>query len=64
MELAASNNPITLLLAFSHFYYVEFHRTPKGRMKKFEAPIINVDHHRLRALYPNICHQSDFSVLF
>lgn len=64
MQLSETNNPITLLLAFSHFYYVEFSRTPKGRMKKFSKPTLNMDHERLRKTFPNICNESDFSVFF
>jgi hypothetical protein len=64
MQLADSSNPITLLLAFNHFYYVEFSRSPKGRMKKFNKPNLNMDHARLRASYPRLCNSSDFSLLF
>jgi hypothetical protein len=64
MQITDSSNPITLLLAFSHFYYVEFGRTPKGRMKKFTKPVLNMDHRRLRDTYPNLCRPADYSVLF
>ncbi|KAI9472436.1 MAG: hypothetical protein EXX96DRAFT_542532 [Benjaminiella poitrasii] len=64
MQLADSSKPITLLLAFSHFYYVEFSHTPKGRMKKFNKPVLNMDHQRLRNDYPNLCNPTDYSVLF
>lgn len=64
MDLRDLNNPITLFLAFSHFYYVEFSRTPKGRIKKFNKPTLNTDHNRLRNTYPQICNAADYSVLF
>lgn len=64
MELIAANNPISILAAQSHFYYIEFTRTPKGRMKKFPYPSINIDHHRLRNEYPTICSNTDYSVLY
>lgn len=64
MDLRDLNNPITLLLAFSHFYYVEFSRTPKGRIKKFNKPTLNMDHNRLRNTYLQICNAADYSVLF
>lgn len=63
MEMANANKPIALLLSESHFYSVEFCRTPTGRMKKFDKPALNLDHHRLRQLYPEICVQ-DYSVLY
>ncbi|KAG2192493.1 hypothetical protein INT47_009692 [Mucor saturninus] len=55
MESSARENPISLLLSSSHFYYVEFARTPKGRMKKFEKPVLNHDHKRLLNAHPDIC---------
>lgn len=64
MELTNLSQPITLLLAFSHFYYVEFARTPKGKLKKFTKPNINYDHQRLREEYKDICGPVDYSVLF
>ena len=63
MDLANSNNPITILLTHGHFYCVELGRTPKGRMKKFNVPELNLDHIRLRTTYPEICNESDYSVL-
>ncbi|KAI8327632.1 hypothetical protein BC941DRAFT_519652 [Chlamydoabsidia padenii] len=63
MDLKNSNNPITLL-ASSHFYYVEFGRTPKGRMKKFNVPVTNMDNDRLRSSFPDICNSVDYSILF
>lgn len=64
MKLEDIDRPITLLLAFSHFYYIEFGRTPKGRMKTFIKPHLNVDHERLRKMYPTLCSSTDYSVLF
>ncbi|KAI9004284.1 hypothetical protein CLU79DRAFT_841332 [Phycomyces nitens] len=64
MELTSADNPITLLLSFSHFYYVEFQRTPTGRMKKFDKPTLNFDHVRIREAFPQTCNSVDYSVLF
>ncbi|KAI7868052.1 uncharacterized protein EV154DRAFT_582268 [Mucor mucedo] len=63
MELSARENPISLLLSSSHFYYVEFARTTKGRMKKFEKPVLNHDHKRLMNAHPDIC-KTDYSIFF
>ncbi|KAI9005181.1 hypothetical protein CLU79DRAFT_850075 [Phycomyces nitens] len=64
MELTSADNPITLLLSFSHFYYVEFQHTPTGRMKKFNKPTLNFDHVRIREAFPQTCNSVDYSVLF
>ncbi|KAI9008900.1 hypothetical protein CLU79DRAFT_723161 [Phycomyces nitens] len=64
MELTSADNPITLLLSFSHFYYVEFQRTPTGQMKKFDKPTLNFDHVRIREAFPQTCNSVDYSVLF
>ncbi|KAI9005505.1 hypothetical protein CLU79DRAFT_723915 [Phycomyces nitens] len=64
MELTSADNPITLLLSFLHFYYVEFQRTPTGQMKKFDKPTLNFDHVRIREAFPQTCNSVDYSVLF
>jgi hypothetical protein len=64
MEISNLHNPITLLLAFSHFYYFELGHTPTGRLKKFDKPDINHDHERLRKDYPNIYNKLIFLFYF
>jgi hypothetical protein len=52
MEDNDADRPISLL-AFSHFYYVEFGRTPKGKMKVIKKkPTLNMDHDRIRRQFP------------
>lgn len=58
------HRPITLLLAFKHFYYVEVAHTPTGRLKKFDRPVLNMDHNRLREKYKSICNKENFALLF
>ncbi|KAI8985364.1 hypothetical protein BDB01DRAFT_905340 [Pilobolus umbonatus] len=48
MELDQSDHPIALLLASNHFYLIEYKSTPKGRMKKFQKPPVNIDHTIIR----------------
>ena len=57
LDLDIFQNPITLLYAFSHFRYVDFKRTPAGRLVKFGKPEINFDHVVLRDLFPSICKE-------
>lgn len=64
LETKNRENPISLLLAKSHFYYVEFARTPKGRTKKFNKPPLNCDHERIGKAYPAKCSKDDLSCLF
>ncbi|GAA5816263.1 hypothetical protein MFLAVUS_009789 [Mucor flavus] len=62
--LKNAEHPIALLLAHYHFYYVEFNRTPTGRLKTFFKPAPNMDHHQLRKSYPDICSKDDHSILY
>lgn len=64
MDMTSTEKPITILCAFNHYYYIEFKRTPTGRLKKFEKPHINMDHHRIRQQFPDICNKVDYSKLF
>ncbi|KAG2193120.1 hypothetical protein INT47_003111 [Mucor saturninus] len=64
MPLQNVDKPISLLYSSSHFYVVEFHRTPTGRIKKFEKPAVDMDHDRLRRSYPNICSEQDYAILY
>ncbi|KAI9252511.1 hypothetical protein EDC94DRAFT_275590 [Helicostylum pulchrum] len=63
MDLRNAEHPITILLAHNHFYYVEFKRTPTGRLKKFIKPVLNMDHERLFRSNPDICKEN-YSVLY
>ncbi|KAI8988752.1 hypothetical protein BDB01DRAFT_833808 [Pilobolus umbonatus] len=64
MDLSSLQNPIPLLLANSHFYFIEFSRTNTGRLKKLpDIHVINMDHSRLRSSYGSICNSVDYSEL-
>ncbi|KAI8064789.1 uncharacterized protein B0P05DRAFT_599031 [Gilbertella persicaria] len=53
-----------LFCAFSHFYYVECSRTPKGKFRKLNIPILNMDHKRLRVSFPSLCISKDYLITF
>ncbi|KAG2191822.1 hypothetical protein INT47_006653 [Mucor saturninus] len=64
MPLQNVDKPISLLYSSFHFYVVEFHRTPTGRIKKSEKPAVDMDHDRLRRSYPDICSEQDYAILY
>ncbi|KAI8992215.1 hypothetical protein BDB01DRAFT_777555 [Pilobolus umbonatus] len=63
MEMSKTEYPISLLLSHSHFYNIEYQRTPTGRLRKFTKPTINHDYARIRRDNPTLC-STDFSILY
>ncbi|KAI8976151.1 hypothetical protein BDB01DRAFT_804661, partial [Pilobolus umbonatus] len=63
IEMSKTEYPISPLLSHSHFYSIDYQRTPTGRLRKFTKPTINHDHTRIRRDNPTLC-STDFSILY